>query len=274
MKTGNVKGMSFGFGVVNAGQRNVIVEPQFIAVSTEGNFRITAPVSKALGAGHGDYIMFLNNIDQIDQAISNKDASLVEFCEANGLELGTPEAAIAVHKEFDMWAIAKGIIEYDLKGNVKTMTERLTKKDKTTFVNQNFDTMLESALQSADEETKDALTRDGVTKDEQVAILTKYVAARELPKYRGSKAANPAGLTGAGTTLTFTDSNVWKQLKADMGEEAESMNRVWDVDPEAVQDVEVSDGYKNVTVKALILGDYADKEPARIGKSGEEETEE
>lgn len=274
MKTGNVKGMSFGFGVVNAGQRNVIVEPQFIAVSTEGNFRITAPVSKALGAGHGDYIMFLNNIDQIDQAISNKDASLVEFCGTNGLELGTPEAAIAIHKEFDMWAIAKGIMEYDLKGNVKTTTERLTKKDKTTFVNQNFDTMLENALQSADEETKDALTRDGVTKDEQVAILTKYVAARELPKYRGSKAANPAGLTGAGTTLTFTDSNVWKQLKADMGEEAESMNRVWDVDPEAVQDVEVSDGYKNVTVKALILGDYADKEPARIGKSGEEDTEE
>ena len=274
MKTGNVKGMSFGFGVVNAGQRNVVVEPQFIAVSTEGNFRITAPVSKALGAGHGDYIMFLNNIDQIDQAISNKDAALVEFCEANGLELGTPEAAIAIHKEFDMWAIAKGIMEYDLKGNVKTMTERLTKKDKTTFVNQNFDAMLENALQSADEETKDALTRDGVTKDEQVAILTKYVVARELPKYRGSKAANPAGLTGAGTTLTFTDSNVWKQLKADMGEEAESMNRIWDVDPESVQDVEVSDGYKNVTVKALVLGDYTDKEPARIGKGGEEETEE
>lgn len=43
MKT--VNGMSFGFSAVNAGQRNVAVEPQLIAVSTEGNFRMTPPKS-------------------------------------------------------------------------------------------------------------------------------------------------------------------------------------------------------------------------------------
>lgn len=46
MKT--VNGMSFGFSAVNAGQRNVAVEPQLIAVSTEGNFRMTPPVSLLL----------------------------------------------------------------------------------------------------------------------------------------------------------------------------------------------------------------------------------
>lgn len=269
MKTSNVKAMGFGFGVVNAGQRNVTVEPQFIAVSTEGNFRITPPVSKVLGIGHGDYIMFLNNVDNIDAAIAAKADVVVKFCEENGLELGTPEAAIAIHKEFDMWAIAKGIIEFDTKGNAKTTTERLTKNDKIKYVSQHFEEMLAAAAEQADEETKEALTRDGITKEEQIDILTAFVVARELPKYKGSKVANPAGLTGAGTSLTFTDSNVWKQLKADMGAEATALNRVFDVDVEELQDVELSDGYKTVTVKALVLGDYVDKEPARIGKGGD-----
>lgn len=271
MKTSNVKAMGFGFSAVNAGQRNVSVEPQVIAVSTEGNFRITPVVSRVLGVGHGDYVMFLSNVANIDAAITNKAAEVVVFCEANGLELGSPEAAIALHKEFDMWAIAKGIIEYDTKGNQKTTSERLTKNDKVKFVSQNFETMLEQAMEQADDETKDALSRDGITKEEQIDILSAFVTPRELPKYKGSKAANPAGLTGAGTSLTFTDSNVWKQLKADMGDDATKFNRVFDVDVENLQDIVLSNGYKDVTVKALILGESVDKEPARIGKGDEEE---
>lgn len=270
MKTSNVKAMGFGFSAVNAGQRNVSVEPQVIAVSTEGNFRITPVVSRVLGVGHGDYVMFLSNVANIDAAITNKADEVVAFCKANGLELGSPEAAIALHKEFDMWAIAKGIIEYDTKGNQKTTSERLTKNDKVKFVSQNFETMLEQAMEQADDETKDALSRDGITKEEQIDILSDFVTPRELPKYKGSKAANPAGLTGAGTSLTFTDSNVWKQLKADMGDDATKFNRVFDVDVENLQDIVLSDGYKDVTVKALILGESVDKEPARIGKGGEE----
>lgn len=270
MKT-NGKAMGFGFSAVNAGQRNVSVEPQVIVVSTEGNFRITPPVSRVLGIGHGDYVMFLNNVDNIDAAIAAKDAQIVAFCEEQGLEIGSPEAAIAIHKAFDMWAIAKGIVEYDTKGNQKTSTERLTKNDKIKFVSQNFADMLEQAMQQADNETKEALSRDGITKEEQIDILSAFVTPRELPKYKGSKAANPAGLTGAGTSLTFTDSNVWKQLKADMGDTATELNRVFDVDVEDIQDIVLSDGYKEVTVKAIVLGEYSDKEPTRIGKGGSEE---
>lgn len=271
MKTNGLKAVSFGFSAVNAGQRNVVVEPQVIATSTEGGFRITPPVSKVLGIAHGDYVMFLNNIDAIDAAISSKDTAVVNFCEEQGLELGSAEAAIALHKEFDMWAVAKGVVEYDLKGNIKTTTERLSKNDKIKFVSQNFDEMLEAAMADADEEIKEALSRDGISKEEQIDILSAFVTPRELPKHKGSKAANPAGLTGVGTSLTFTDSNVWKQLKFDMGEDASKANRVFDVDVEDVQELEMNDGYKSVTVKALILGDYTDKEPARIGKSSDEE---
>lgn len=271
MKTNGLKAMGFGFSAVNAGQRNTSVEPQVICVSTEGNFRITPPVSKVLGVGHGDYVMFLNNVDNIDAAINARVPEVVEFCEQNGFELGSAEAAIALHKEFDVWAIAKGIVEYDTKGNQKTTSERLTKNDKIKFVSQNFEAMLSQAMEQADDETKDALSRDGITKEEQIDILAAFVTPRELPKYKGSKTANPAGLTGAGISLTFTDSNVWKQLKSDMGDDATKFNRIFDVDVEELQDIELNDGYKSVTVKALVLGDFTDKEPARIGKAGDEE---
>lgn len=267
MKTATKTGLSFGFSAVNAGQRNTTVEPQLIAVSTEGNFRITPPVSKLLGVGHGEYIMFLSNVDQIDAAIANKVPEVVAFVEEAGLEFGSPEALIALHKEFDEWAIAKGILEFDPKGNVKTGTERLTKNDKAKFVSQNFTEMLEAALADAPEETKEALSRDGITKDEQADILSAFVQPKEVSKYKGSKTANPGGVTGPGTSLTFTDSNVWKQIKHDMGDDAVKFNRVFDVDVDNIQDVTLSDGAKEVTVKALVLGEYTDKEPARIGST-------
>lgn len=268
MKT--IKGLGFGFSAVNAGQRNVVVEPQLIAVSTEGNFRITPPVSRVLGIGHGEYVMFLNNIDNIDAAIREKAQEIIDFCEANGLELDTPEAVIAIHKEFDVWAITKGIKEYDPKGNVRTTAERLTKNDKTKFVLANFDEMLEAAMQDASDEVKDALSREGITKEEQVEILISAVQPREVEKFKGSRCANPGGNTGAGTILNFTDSNVWKQMKSDMGEDATKFNRVFDIDIDNIQDAVVNNGYEDVNVKILILGEFTDKEPSRVGNKDEE----
>ena len=270
MKSVSSKGMSFGFSAINAGQRNTVVEPQCIAVSTNGGFRITPPVSKALQVGSGEYVMFLTNVDNINAAIAAKDASIVEFCVVNGLDIDSAEAAIAIHKEFDMYAIAKGIKEKDGKGNYKTVTERLTKKDKLTYVSQNFDTMLEGALASDNAELKDALTREGISKEEQMELLVVYVTPRELVKHKGSKAANPSGLTGAGVPLTFTDSNVWNQLKADLGDQAEKVNRAFSVDIDDIQEVVISNGYEDVTVRALVLGEYTDKAPSRLGDADAE----
>lgn len=270
MKT--IKGLQFGFNTVNVGQRNASVEPQVVAVSTEGTFRISPVISRMLNIAAGDHIMFINNIDGINDAVAAKAESVVAYCEANGLEVGSPESLIALHKEFDCWMIAKGIKQYDSKGNVKTTVERLSKNDKIRFATQNFDAMLEAAMEQGDEETKDALSRDGITKEEQIEILANFVTPRELPKYKGSKTANPAGLTGIGTTLNFSDVNAWKQLKADMKDDATKLNRVFSVDVENVQTMLVDNGYEQISVKALILSDYTDKEPARIG-SREEDAE-
>ena len=111
--------MSFGFSIVNAGQRQTVVEPQLVFVSTPGSIRITAPVSKALGIQHGDNVMFINNIPDIDEAIRSENEELVAFANENGLTWGSSEANAAIHAAFDAWWIGKGIQLFDKKGNPK-----------------------------------------------------------------------------------------------------------------------------------------------------------
>lgn len=260
------KTIKFGLSAVNAGQRNVVCEPQLIATSTDGGFRVTAPVTKALGLQHGENIMFVSNIDAIDMAIAQKDENLVNFCEEQGLDFGSVEATNAIHKEFDVWAIAKGIVERDTKGNVKKTSMRLTKEDRLRFVEQRYEEMLASAKESNDESLVDAITREGITEEEVKDILCDYVVADEVDKVKGSKLASTSGVTGVGVNLTFTDTNVWKQLKYDLGENSGKINRVFSIDMESMTDVEIYDGYENILVKALVLGDFVDKEPSRIQK--------
>lgn len=264
-----MKKINFSVSAVNAGQRNVVVNPEVIASSTNGGFRVTPPVSKALGLAHGDYLMFLNNINEIDMAIKNNMPELVQFCEENGVELGSVEAATLIHNEFDEWYVAKGIALKTTKGNYQMASERLTKKDKVTYASQNFDAMMTAAMEDADDEVKAALTRDGITKDEQIDILSEFVTPREVVKYQGCKLANPAQLTGVGTSLTGTDSNVWNQLKADI-EDKESVNRAFAIDLTQPCEFEITNGYETVKVLAYQLGEFEDKAPIQRGKNADE----
>lgn len=258
--------IQFGFGVVTAGQRNVNYEPELIATSNPGSFRITPPVSKALLIAHGDNIMFIHNIDQINQAIRDNNPELIAFCEEQGLEFGSDAANIAIHQEFDAWAIAKGIDEYDSKGNKKITRVRMTKEEKRKFVDANFEACLENVKASGNEELIAAVTREGITEEEVKSILAEAVQGDEITKKTGSKTANPASMTGYGVTLGFTDSNVWNQMKADMGEDAKKVNRVFEVNIEQLIDAQIWDGYKTVTVKAAVLGSYKDEKTSRLSK--------
>lgn len=266
------KGLSFGMGIVNAGQRAVSEEPELIVVSTPGSFRMTSQVSKALGIAHGEYVMFINNCANIDNAIINKVPEVVAFCEEQGLDIESPEAAMAVHAEFDIWALAKGIAELDKNGNPCITRVRMTKNDKVKYVNTYFQETLEGALSSSNEELKAALTREGITEDEQKELLISCIQGDEVAKIKGSKCANTAALSGIGVTLNFTDSNVWKQLKADMtDEEATSKNRVYTVNIDNLQEAVVNNGHKDIVVKIAMLTEYKDEEPIRIGKKAEKE---
>lgn len=266
------KGLSFGMGIVNAGQRAVSEEPELVVVSTPGSFRMTVQVSKALGIAHGEYVMFINNCANIDNAIINKVPEVVAFCEEQGLDIESPEAAIAVHAEFDIWALAKGIPELDKNGNPCTTRVRMTKNDKIKYVNTYFQETLAGALSSSNEELKAALGREGITEDEQKELLVSCIQGDEVAKIKGSKCANTAALSGIGVTLNFTDSNVWKQLKANMtDEEATSKNRVYTVDIDNLQEAVVNNGHKDIVVKIAMLTEYKDEEPIRIGKKAEKE---
>lgn len=262
--------VSFGFGVVTAGQRNVSYEPELVVTSNPGSFRITPPVSKALLIAHGDNVMFIHNIDQIDAAIQENNADLVKFCEEKGLEFGSDAANIAIHNEFDLWAIAKGITEFDEKGNKKMTRVRMTKEDKRKYVEANFEACLENAKNIGNEEFVAALTREGITEEEVKSLLIEALQGDEVLKRTGSKAANPAGMTGYNVTLGFTDSNVWNQMKADLKENADKVNRVFEVNIDELIDVSIFDGHKNVTVKAAVLGNYKDEKPSRSAKKENE----
>lgn len=279
------KKSAFGFAAVNAGQRNVAVEPQLVALSTLGGFRLTGPATKLLGIAPGDYVGFFSNVDKIDEALSwctksindvpaeMKDAveTTIAFANEQGLELGSAELAIAAHKEFDQWAICKGYALYNSKGTPLTVKERLSLKDKEAIVKANFDEILASAMASDNAELVEALSREGISYEEQAELLMSVVEGREVPKYKGSKSANPSGMTGVGLNLNFTDSNVWNQLKVGV-EEPTKINRVFDLLVDDAETLLVDNGYEDAKVTIIPLGDYTDKAPAtRGGAEADEE---
>ena len=181
------KASMFGMSVVNAGQRAVSEEPELIVTSTEGGFRVSSSVTRAMGVGHGEYIMFVQNVDNLTAMINNNAQEFVEFCQENGLDATSAEAASAFHAEYDVWAIAKGIPCYDKHGNPLMVRERMTTADKKKVLDNRFQEILDGALASSNEELVAALTVEGITVDEQKEILVKYMQGDEVQKYQGSK---------------------------------------------------------------------------------------
>lgn len=255
--------LSFSMNSVATSKRNASAEPELFVNPTTGSFRVSGAVTKALGIAHGNYIMFINNLDAIDMAIAQQDENLVAWCDEKGLDITSPEAAAEIHKAFDMWGIAKGIQEFDAKGNEVKVNERITKEERITYVKDNFETIYEQAMQSPDEEFKASLTANGITKDQQIELLAKGVTGNLVNKYRGAKCANSSTFTGIGNTLNFSDSGAWAQLKENLtAEEKTTCNLIFSVNIKELQSAVIFDGYKEVNVKFALL-----EENPRLEKS-------
>lgn len=267
MKTfkGNAK-LSFGLGAVNVAKRNAVSEPELVVNPTVGGFRITPAVSRALGLTNGGYIMFVSNIDAIEQAIANKDENLVAFCAEENIDMATPEGVKAIHEAFDEWGIAKGIQMFDKNGNAVKTKERMSKTDKVEYVTNNFDDVLKAAIENGEPEFAASLQVEGITKEEQIEILANAVNPEQVNKYYGSKCSNSSNLSGTGVSLTFSDSAVWGALKEDLGEEAKKMSRTFEVDIKELREVPYFNGHKEVIVKAAMLGEFKDAESTRKSK--------
>lgn len=267
MKTfkGNAK-LSFGLGAVNVAKRNAVSEPELVVNPTVGGFRITPAVSRALGLTNGGYIMFVSNIDAIEQAIANKDENLVAFCAEENIDMNTPEGVKAIHEAFDEWGIAKGIQMFDKNGNAVKTKERMSKTDKVEYVTNNFDDVLKAAIENGEPEFAASLQVEGITKEEQIEILANAVNPEQVNKYYGSKCSNSSNLSGTGVSLTFSDSAVWGALKEDLCEEAKKMSRTFEVDIKELREVPYFNGHKEVIVKAAMLGEFKDTESTRKSK--------
>lgn len=267
MKTfkGNAK-LSFGLGAVNVAKRNAVSEPELVVNPTVGGFRITPAVSRALGLTNGGYIMFVSNIDAIEQAIANKDENLVAFCAEENIDINTPEGVKVIHEAFDEWGIAKGIQMFDKNGNAVKTKERMSKTDKVEYVTNNFDDVLKAAIENGEPEFAASLQVEGITKEEQIEILANAVNPEQVNKYYGSKCSNSSNLSGTGVSLTFSDSAVWGALKEDLGEEAKKTSRTFEVDIKELREVPYFNGHKEVIVKAAMLGEFKDTESTRKSK--------
>lgn len=271
MKTfkGNAK-LSFGLGAVNVAKRNAVSEPELVVNPTVGGFRITPAVSRALGLTNGGYIMFVSNIDAIEQAIANKDENLVAFCAEENIDMNTPEGVKAIHEAFDEWGIAKGIQMFDKNGNAVKTKERMSKTDKVEYVTNNFDDVLKAAIENGEPEFAASLQVEGITKEEQIEILANAVNPEQVNKYYGSKCSNSSNLSGTGVSLTFSDSAVWGALKEDLGEEAKKLSRTFEVDVKELREVPYFNGHKEVIVKAAMLGEFKDAESTRKSKGDDD----
>lgn len=240
--------LSFGVTAVQAGQKSATVnaEPVLVANSTAGKFVVTSPVSKALNIAVGENIMFLNNIPAVELAIQTRNEDVVAYAAEQGIDIDSREGQDALLNEFTQWFIAKGVPMYTSKGEPIMSTERFTKEDKAKY-------LAEHALEIVAANREALVEQFGEGTDEELAShLT--VDMVESPKYHaasGSRTATSSSSTGVGCQLNFTDSAIWGALKADLGEEKEKKNRVFDVVLKDAQETLYNNGKENVKITII-----------------------
>ena len=221
------KKVSFGFNAVVAGQKTSgNNEPQLIANSTKGKFTVTSPVTRAMGIAVGEYIQFVNNIDQIERAIQEGNDDIKAIAEELGVDLSTREGQVAVVEACTQWAIVKGQPMLDKVGNPIMVSARLTEKDKRAYIAAHA----EEALAAMRDTLIERVGNPDASDEELIAAIDlEEVEYPKVPGFTGSKTATTSNATGVGLQLGFTDSNVWGALKKDLGDNAEKKNRIYKV---------------------------------------------
>lgn len=261
--------INFGFTAVQAGQKSntVNAEPRLVANSTPGKFVISSPVSKALGIAVGENVMFLNNISEVEAAIVSRHEAIVSWANENGIDLDTREGQDAALAHFTTWAIAKGVLQYNAKGEPVMASTRYTKEEKVDALMSNDDARIQMGelLDNPEftaEELLDILKSEA--KDDFTKTIKKaFDECVQSPEYHaatGSKTATTGSATGVGCQLNFTDTAIWNMLKAGL-EDKNSKNRNFSVDLEDVFETEVHDGQKTVKIKAYPISFIDDTDP-------------
>ena len=242
--------LSFGKSVVMSGVKSSVINagPQLTVTTTEGGFIITPAVSKALNIAPGERIAFTNNFDSIAAGIQARMPELVEWCDENGVDIDSKEGQDAIFAAFGEWSICKGWALYDRMGEPSMVNVRVAKKDKEAFL-----AVPENRMKLVEENREALIEEFGELSDEELAekLTADMVPSPQVQDAYGCKTAASSSATTAGATLTFTDTNIWMQLKADLtADEKAQMKKVYDVVLDEVEEMEVSNGFEKITVKA------------------------
>lgn len=257
---------NFGVQAVQAGQKTTTVnaEPQLVVNSTPGKFVVTAPVSKALNVAVGENIMFLNNIAAVEAAVQSRNEDVVAYASELGVDLSTREGEDTLVSNLTQWYIAKGVLQYNSKGEPVMATERYTKEDKTKY-------LAEHAMELVEANREALVEQFGTMSDEELAekLTVNMVESPKFHAASGSKTATTASTTGVGCQLIFTDSSIWSTLKKDLGENASKKNRVFDVLLDKAQTAEFNNGKENVEITILPIQFKEDVDPIIRTKKAE-----
>lgn len=256
---------------VQAGQKSSTVnaEPRLIANSTPGKFQVTSAVSRALGISVGENIEFFNNIPGLENLANTPNPDVIAFCEENGIDINSAEGKRQFVTLCTQWYIAKGHQEFNANGTPIMTTIRCTKEDKLEAIKMNGAEMIE------DEDFRAMLTERAMKKgiedptdEDLIAIID--VDDIESPKtesFTGSKTATTGTATGVGCPLNFTDTSIWNAMKADLGENKEKKNRIFNVMLDKPKVVTVNNGFENVEVTAYPVEFVEDTDPIVRGKA-------
>lgn len=222
------KKISFGgFNAVVGGQKKSINDkPQLIANSTVGKFTITSLVSKAMGIAVGENIQFVHNMDVLERAIQEGNEELKAVAAELGVDIETRDGQLAVIEACTQWGIIKGQPMVDAKGNAVMVSARLTEEEKRAYIKEHAAEILEA---NRDELVERVGNPDASDEELIAAVELDEVKYPKVPGFTGSKTASTSNSTGVGLQLGFTDTNVWGQLKKDLGDNANKKNRIYDV---------------------------------------------
>lgn len=260
-----INGLSFGINVVASGVKvsSVITEPVLVASSTKGNFNISGVVSKALGLLPGDNIMFANDAADVEKAVMNRVDAVVEFAQNNGFDLDTPEGTSACVAAITTWYIAKGVPMFKKTGEPIMVNVRLTKEEKQKY----FDEHVDDVIKNNREKLIAAYQLAETATDEEIKAAFKVddMPAPQIQSVSGCKLAASGAATGTGLKLSFSDTNNWEQLKADIDDKT-AMKRTFDVDIKNPITSKYNNGKEDVDVVFYALGEYKDELPSRTGK--------
>lgn len=267
-------GIKFGISAVQSGQKaSANAFPRLYANSSNGQFKVTGLVTKALGVAVGQNIMFLNNIDGIERAISDRNPQIVEYAKENGYDLDDKSSCIELVKALTQWYIAKGVVLCKANGTPMEATVRVTKEEKEDWIAKNGASYF---ADMSDEEKQAFVEAKGADADiEDIDALVALLTADDIesPKtvaMSGSKTASTSTATGVGIQVNFTDSNIWNILKADLGDAKDKFVRVYNVDIENPEKAIFNDGCKDLEIDVYPFEFVEDKEPVRRGNGAEE----